>query len=97
MAGKTCRVSFRDGDGVRHSVDVEAETLYEAAALALKRFKKSEWIGDVGAGTRIDIEIIEPPVSHFLLYGQLQTWLNGGAKTPAEAVKKKKLKELLAS
>jgi hypothetical protein len=31
---RTCRVSFTDSEGLRHSVDVQAETLYEAAALA---------------------------------------------------------------
>jgi len=29
---------------------------------------------------------MEPPVEHFLLYAQLQRWLDGGAKSPAEAV-----------
>lgn len=33
---KTCTVSFRDSAGVRHSVEVGAETLYEAAVLALR-------------------------------------------------------------
>jgi hypothetical protein len=31
---KTCTVSFQDSDGVRHSVEVSGETLYEAAVLA---------------------------------------------------------------
>src|ERR1022692_2381983 len=55
MATKTCRVSFKDLDGIRHSAEVQAETLYEAAVLGLKALKNSEWIETVGAGTRIDI------------------------------------------
>jgi hypothetical protein len=31
------------------------------------------------------------------MYAQLQRWLDGGGTNPAEIVKKKKLKELLAS
>jgi hypothetical protein len=35
---RTCLVSFKDADGFRHSVEVEAERLYEAAALAARSF-----------------------------------------------------------
>jgi hypothetical protein len=48
-------------------------------------------------GTRITVQVLEPPVEHFVLYAQLQRWLDGGAKSPAEGVMKKRLKEILAS
>jgi hypothetical protein len=38
---KNCTVSFQDSDGVRHSVEVGAATLYEAAVLALKAFREA--------------------------------------------------------
>jgi hypothetical protein len=97
MAAKTCRVSFKDLEGVRHAVEVQAETMYEAAVLGLRALKRSDWIDTIGAGTRIDIEVMQPPVAHFVMYAQLQRWLDGGGTNPAEIVKKKKLKELLAS
>ena len=97
MTAKDCRVSFRDADGVRHQVEVQAESVYEAAVLALRAFKRSDWIDGIGTGTRIDIEVSEPPVQHFIIYGQLTRWLDGGAKSPAEMAKKRKLKEMLAS
>jgi hypothetical protein len=31
MVGSRCRVSFTDSEGVLHGVDVDAESLYEAA------------------------------------------------------------------
>lgn len=49
----------------------------------------------IGPGTRITVQVIEPPVEHFLLFAQLQRWLDGGAKSPSEAVMKKRLKEML--
>jgi hypothetical protein len=94
MAAKRCRVSFRDVDGIRHQAEVQADTLYEAAALGLKALKKSDWIDVIGPGTRIDIQVLQPPVEHFMMYAQLTRWLDGGAKNPADAVRKKKLKEL---
>lgn len=38
----TWLVSFLDLDGVRHSVEVQAEGLYEAAVLGLATFKKHD-------------------------------------------------------
>jgi hypothetical protein len=37
-----CIVSFLDLDGVRHSVEVQADGLYEAAVLGLAAFKKHD-------------------------------------------------------
>jgi hypothetical protein len=93
---KNCRVSFKDIEGIVHSVEVQAETMYEAAVLGLKALKRSDWIEVIGPGTRIVIQVHEPPVEHFLMFAQLQRWLEGGATNPAELVKKKRLKELLA-
>jgi hypothetical protein len=41
-----CIVSFVDLDGIRHSVEVEAEGLYEASVLGLCAFRKP----DLGLG-----------------------------------------------
>src|SRR5215217_7937726 len=97
MPPKTCRVSFKDLDGIRHAAVVNADSLYEAAVLGLKALKRSDWIDVIGPGTRIDIEVLEPPVQHFMMYAQLTRWLDGAVRNPAEAVKKKRLKEMLAS
>jgi hypothetical protein len=37
---RVCTVSFKSATAISHSVDVQAETLYEAAALGLDRLKK---------------------------------------------------------
>jgi len=37
---KNRRVSYRDMEGVTHSVEVSASSLYEAAGLALKAFEQ---------------------------------------------------------
>src|SRR5258708_2919587 len=40
---RTCVVSFVDSTGIRHSIEVAAESLYEAAALAVKEFRRHPW------------------------------------------------------
>jgi hypothetical protein len=84
-------VSFKDLDGIVHAVEVLAETMYEAAVLCLKALKRSDWVELIGPGTRIVIQVQEPPVEHFVMYAQLIRWLDGGATNPAELVKKKRL------
>src|ERR1700722_3904909 len=55
---KTCLVSFKDSDGFRHTVEIEAESLYEAAALAARSF------ADAGcpptSGSELQIEVKAP-------------------------------------
>ena len=41
MPVRSCNVSFDDGTWIRHSVQVTADTLFEAAALALRVFEEN--------------------------------------------------------
>ena len=97
VAQKTCRVQFRDHAGVVHAVEVEADGLYEAAAKGLATLKKSDWVDMIGPGTRITVQVQGPTVEHFLMYKQLLIWLEGGARNPADALKKNQLKKMLGS
>ena len=47
MALSRCRVSYADADGVVHSVEVDADSLYEAVALAVAEFRQDEIVTDV--------------------------------------------------
>ncbi len=49
-----CIVSFVDLDGIRHSVEVEAEGLYEASVLGLCAFRKHEL--EPGGLTQLEVE-----------------------------------------
>ena len=52
MAPKTCTVTVTDANGSRHSVQVLAESLYEAAALGLKLPRDADWVHALGPMTR---------------------------------------------
>jgi hypothetical protein len=43
MAVRTCKVSCRDPQGVEHSVEVSAQSVFEAVAQALRVFREYEW------------------------------------------------------
>ena len=94
VAVRTCTVSFTGPSGIRHSVDVEAETLYEAAVLAACRFRKDIWGEAVADGTTLDMEIREPATRHSLTLKQVQRWL-ASPGSPYDASRKAKLKLML--
>ncbi|MGI8835327.1 MAG: hypothetical protein ACR2H4_01670 [Pyrinomonadaceae bacterium] len=88
----SCVVSYLDTSGIRHTVGLEAESLYEAAALALRAFRQHDC--DPGVMGKLEVEI-RSSVTHTLTVQRLETWLSGGAKSPKEAVMKERLQELL--
>ncbi len=87
-----CTVSYLDTEGIRHSVEVEAATLYEAAVLAAKTFKQHHC--EPGDLSKLDVEI-RSSVTHTVTLKKVRQWLNGGAKTPKEAILKERLREML--
>jgi hypothetical protein len=95
VALRTCTVSFKDVRGIRHSADVEAESLYEAVVLAVRRFRQDPWMEQVGNATVLDVEVREPPTMHSISFQQVERWLAGGASNATEAMKKAKLKTIL--
>ena len=95
MPRSVCSVSFKDERGIRHTVEVEAESLFEAAILAVRAFRKAEWITNVGPAMPLDIEVRAPVTRHTITLIQVQRWLDGSVNSPNEMVKKEKLKELL--
>ena len=95
MPARACLVSVIDIRGVRHTAEVTAESLYEAAALGLAALKRDGWSGQVGPATRIDIRVQEPVITHQLTVQQIDRWLDGATVNPTETLKKQKLRSLL--
>jgi hypothetical protein len=53
-----CVVSFLSPDGLRHQVRVEAESLYEAAALAIRTFRQHDCEPGQVAELEVEVKII---------------------------------------
>lgn len=88
----TCVVSYLDTSGIRHTVEVDAQSLYEAAVLAIRVFREHDC--EPREANRLEIEV-RSSVVHTLTIRKIHDWLNGGAKTPKEAVTKQRLRGLL--
>ena len=96
MAPRTCTVSFAGPSGVRHSVEVTAESIYEAAALGVSALKSDGWADVIAPGTELEVQVREPATCHRLTLQQLLRWCDGVAVSPDETLKKRRLKQLIA-
>jgi hypothetical protein len=93
---RTCTVSFAGPSGVRHSVEVTAESIYEAAALGVSALKSDGWADAIAPGTVLEIQVREPATCHRLALQQIRRWCDGVAVSPDDTLQKRRLKQLLA-
>jgi hypothetical protein len=80
-------------DGIRHTVEVEADGLFEAAAKGINLLKQHGCPpSDV---TELEVEV-RTSIVHTLQVCRLKRWLEGAARSPNEKVLKERLKALIA-
>jgi len=97
MPTRSCRVTVASPAGVHHSVEVSAETLYEAAILGLHLLKQDRWVGPIAPGLQVEIEVRHPATVHSISVAQLRRWVEGVSASPDETLKKRKLRSLLGT
>jgi hypothetical protein len=90
---RSCRVSYQDQEGIKHSVDVTAETLYEAAVLGMKALRVAGWLD--APHLMINVTVRAPETTHTIRNAALAAWLSCAGKSPREQVLKSRLLELL--
>ena len=75
-----CRVSFSDSSGIEHTVEVTADSLYEAAALAIVEFRKSGFVeSTIGPATELRVlSYPAAPRQYSLTVGRLESWARFG-------------------
>ena len=95
VPARACTVSFTDTEGFRHSVEVQAASLYEAVGIAIQAFREHDCLP--GPAALVEIEVCGPRVKHAVNMLKVREWANGAAKSPKEKLVKERLKGLLAS
>jgi len=98
VALRTCTVSVSDIRNIEHSVDVTAETLYEAAAAALSALQNDNWVEEIGQGpTKVSIMVQQPAIRHEVKMQDFLSWLRRKGGSPAEMVHREKVRKLLGT
>jgi hypothetical protein len=96
VALKACTVIVHDLSDTAHSLDVTAETLFEAVAQALATVRGQDWVGEIGRGlTTVTVKVRNPEITHIVKIQDFEKWLNRGCKSPKETALKAKLRDLL--
>jgi hypothetical protein len=96
MAIRSCRVAICDGDGVDHTVQVTASTLYEAIALGLASIRGEEWVGAIPEGLNtVRVSVTSVPVEHSVKIQDFKTWLERGGGSPRERSDRYRVREIL--
>jgi hypothetical protein len=92
-----CRVSFTDSDHLQHSVEVDAESLYEAVALAVADFREDPLLHDrPGAMTEFCVAVLRNPTEHKIRLHQVAKWAEPTMREgPAGISKRQRVRALL--
>jgi hypothetical protein len=78
VALKACTVVIHDLNDTAHSLDVTAESLYEAIAQALAALRGSDWIREIGQRLTSVTVKVHPEVTHVVKIQDFENWLNRG-------------------
>ena len=73
MEVKSCRVTTSDMEGVAHTVEVTAATLYEAVALGLRQLQGNEWVEGIARGLNtVTVSVKNVQVGHKVTIGEFK-------------------------
>lgn len=82
---------------IEHTVDVTAETLYEAVASALTALQQDTWVGEIAKGLNtVSVVVQQPAVKHQVKMQDFLSWLQRKGGSPAEITLRERVAKLLA-
>jgi hypothetical protein len=96
MATRSCRVTIQDMDGVAHTAEVTAATLYEAVAQGLAAIRGNEWVAGFAEGHGVvKVSVTDVRVEHEVKLGDFTKWLETKGRSPREMIQRQKIREIL--
>lgn len=86
-----------DMNGIAHTVTVEGDSVYLAAARGLAELRRHGWVGEIASGINvIEVAIHESrDVSHAVSYRKLVEWAWRTAGGPAEVTRRREVRQVL--
>lgn len=95
--GRKCLVAFRDKTGVEHIIEIpEAGSLYEAAILALHRFREADWSRESSLdAAKLRVEVWNWPTVYNVDVAEVEAWFRRPSGTPHDVALRHKLRAML--
>ena len=87
-------VSYADLDGVKHSVEITAGSLFEAAVVGMNAMKVPNSFNR--STLTIEIRVKQPETIHMVSNAFLTAWLARKGRTPREVALKARLSEMVS-
>jgi len=82
---------------IEHTIDVTAETLYEAVAAALATLQQDSWVGEIAQGLNtVSVLVQQPPVKHEVKIKDFLSWLGRQGGSPADVALRGRVQNMLA-
>jgi hypothetical protein len=95
----SCRVSYRDVEGIEHAVEVTADSLYEAVAMAVSRFRREDsWaVCPPASGCEFQVKVLpDSPMTHSVPLKRIEMFaLHGTVTGPRDILRKQRIRKLL--
>ena len=96
MAVKSCRVTVTDSEGISHTAQVTATTLYEAVALSLAAVRSHEWAEGIPEGlATVRVSVTSVPVEHAVKVRDFRRWLERKGGSPREITDRDRIRAIL--
>jgi hypothetical protein len=95
MTVRSCRVSIQDLEGITHTAEVSAESLFEAVAQGLAALRRSDWVAGFQQGM-VKVSVADVHVEHLVKLSDFTQWLERpGAKSPREMIQRQRARSIL--
>jgi hypothetical protein len=96
MLVRSCRVTIRDLEGVTHTVEVTAATLYEAVAQGLAAIRGNDWVAGVAQGLNVvKVSVADVRIEHEVKLMEFTKWLERDGASPRETSDRKRIRAIL--
>jgi len=96
MPVRCCKVTMLDMEGVAHTVEVTAGSLYEAVALGMAAIRCDEWASGIAQGVNpVTVQVSNVPVKHEVKLMDFTKWLDKTNGSPREMMERKRIKSIL--
>lgn len=87
---------MQNGDGVSHTADVTAGSVYEAVAQGLAAFRKCDWAeGALAAHGTVTVSVGEVRVEHQVRIADFTKWLERPGRTPRDVSERHRIRSIL--
>lgn len=97
MSIRSCRVTIHDIDGIAHTVEVTAASLYEAVAQGLVAFRGNDWVAGIAQGSNVvKLSVADIRVEHEVNLRDFTSWLErAGGSSPREVSERHRIQSIL--